>query len=102
MQTGDPTKPTNLTGTDPSRLDLTSKIRPRSTLFLAQICLNSANLAQIYSNSAKTPVSLTLTRPNLVRSRPNFHRSEGISAKSRYIRLRSGKISAKIWQYRKT
>ena len=57
------------------------QILPRFTLFLAQLCLNTANLNQIYSNSAKTPISPTLTWPNLVRS---------------------NQISAKIRRYRKT
>ena len=54
---------------DPTMFGLLSlrlaQIRPRSSLFLTQICLIPTNPTQIYSNSAKTLVSPTLTRPKL-------------------------------------
>ena len=69
-----------LLNSDPATFGLPSlrsaQIRPRSSLFLTQICLIPTNPTQIYSNSAKTPVSPTPTRPS-------FHRSRGISPNSR-------------------
>ena len=58
-----------LLNSDPAMFGLPSlrsaQIRPKSSLFLTQICLIPTNPTQIYSNSAKTPVSLTPTRPKL-------------------------------------
>ena len=81
---------------DPATFGLPSlrlaQIRPRSSLFLTQICLIPANPTQIYSNSAKNPVSPTPTRPNLGQilidpkeSRLTLIRSNQISAKNQWI-----------------
>ena len=85
-----------LLNSDPTTFGLPSlrsaQIRPRSSLFLTQICLIPANPTQIYLNSAKNPVSLTPTRPNLGQilidpkeSRLTLIRSNQISAKNQWI-----------------
>ena len=81
-----------LLNSDPTTFGLPSlrsaQIRPRSSLFLTQICLIPANPTQIYLNSAKNPVSLTPTRPNLGQILIN-------PKESRLTLIRSGQISAK-------
>ena len=81
-----------LLNSDPTTFGLRSlrsaQIRPRSSLFLTQICLIPANPTQIYLNLAKNPVSLTPTRPNLGQILIN-------PKESRLTLIRSGQISAK-------
>ena len=81
-----------LLNSDPTTFGLPSlrstQIRPRSSLFLTQICLIPANPTQIYLNSAKNLVSLTPTRPNLGQILIN-------PKESRLTLIRSGQISAK-------
>ena len=69
-----------------------AQIRPRSSLFLIQICLIPTNPTQIYSNSAKNLVSPTPTWPNLGQilidpkeSCLTLIRSGQISAKNQWI-----------------